>query len=115
MLTPSDEALKLARRLTLTPLGAKARDPGSAENTWLLGGVGCEMGMESERGDIKDQVQKAYSKVAEFPDASHPFRVGRTLAEKAGYESGVASMKPTICAEEGNADGRRRNPVATAQ
>jgi arsenite methyltransferase len=41
--------------------------------------------MSSDPKVIREQVRKVYSEVATTPGAEHPFRVGRRLAELAGY------------------------------
>ena len=41
--------------------------------------------MSSARDSIRDRVRDVYSDVARAPGAGHPFKVGRELAELAGY------------------------------
>jgi arsenite methyltransferase len=41
--------------------------------------------MTSDHADLREKVRLTYSKVAHDPRANHPFRVGREVAERAGY------------------------------
>lgn len=38
-----------------------------------------------DQEDLREKVKLTYSKVADDPHAEHPFRVGRRVAERAGY------------------------------
>jgi hypothetical protein len=38
-----------------------------------------------DEADLRDKVRLTYSKVADEPQAVHPFRVGRQVADGAGY------------------------------
>lgn len=41
--------------------------------------------MGSDHADLREKVRLTYSRVADDPHAHHPFRVGRGVAERAGY------------------------------
>ena len=38
-----------------------------------------------DQADLREKVKRTYSRVADDPQAGHPFRVGRGVAEQAGY------------------------------
>jgi arsenite methyltransferase len=48
---------------------------------------------------IRDRVRDVYSSVARAPEGLHPFRVGRKLAERAGYSSAWLSSVPEASVE----------------
>ncbi len=48
---------------------------------------------------LRSSVCKAYSAAAEQPEAKHPFPVGRTFAESAGYPASLLDQLPTIASE----------------
>jgi arsenite methyltransferase len=58
-----------------------------------------EEGMWPEPGELREQVRRVYSQLAAAPDAHHPFRVGRQLAERAGYSEAWLSGIPTASIE----------------
>lgn len=43
------------------------------------------MPVDPKPGELREQVRSVYSEVAAAPSARHPFRVGRGLAERAGF------------------------------
>jgi len=51
--------------------------------------------MKADRDDVRDRVRRVYGTVADSPDDKHPFRVGRRLAERAGYpKEWLAAIPP---------------------
>jgi arsenite methyltransferase len=55
--------------------------------------------MTAWQGNLRDQVRSTYSRVATSPAAEHPFRVGRKVAERAGYPQELLSTVATASVE----------------
>jgi arsenite methyltransferase len=51
--------------------------------------------MALDRRGLRDRVRRSYGAVADDPEASHPFRVGRELALEAGYPAEWLEEVPT--------------------
>jgi arsenite methyltransferase len=56
-----------------------------------------------DHSSLRERVRVTYSKVADDPNAEHPFRVGRRVAERAGYPQEMLSTiaAPTVDAFAG--------------
>ncbi len=52
--------------------------------------------MTSGPGDLREQVRRIYSEIAEAPGAEHPIRVGRRVAVQAGYKAEWLAMVPGV-------------------
>ena len=50
--------------------------------------------MSADDSGLREKVRVTYSQVADDPNAKHPFRVGRLVAERAGYPQEMLSRIP---------------------
>jgi arsenite methyltransferase len=50
--------------------------------------------VRSDHADLREKVRDTYTKVAHDPRADHPFRVGRGVAEQAGYTQETLARIP---------------------
>jgi SAM-dependent methyltransferase len=55
--------------------------------------------MIADPGSLREQVRNTYSRVASSPTGEHPFRVGRKVAERAGYPAERLSGVPAASVE----------------